>query len=49
MKLAQICLDVVDGLYSFKCSAPVYVIMDLKALCAAGELMEYNLYICQGN
>lgn len=36
------CLDVVDGPYSFKYNSPVNVAMGLKALCAAGELMEYN-------
>lgn len=35
-------LDVIDGLYSFKCSSPVNVPMVLKALCVVGELMEYN-------
>lgn len=40
MKPTHMCLDVVDGLYSFKHSSPVNVIMSLKPLCAAGELRE---------
>lgn len=35
-------LNTVDGLYSFKCSSPVNVALGLRALCASGELMEYN-------
>lgn len=42
MKPTHLCLDVVDGLYSFKCSSPVNIIMSLKGLCAAGALMEYS-------
>lgn len=49
MKLAQMCLDVVEVVYSFKCRAPVNVIVGLKALCAASELMEYNVHMCQGS
>lgn len=40
MKATHMCLHVVDGLYSFKCSSPVNIIMSLKALWAAGDLME---------
>lgn len=45
----QMCLDVVDGPYSFKCNSPVnFVVMDLKGLCAAGELIEYNHTFVEG-
>lgn len=44
----QMCLDVVDGPYSFKCNSPVNVAMDFKALCAAGELIDYNHTFVEG-
>lgn len=37
MRLAQMCLDVVDSLYPFKHISPVNVGTGLKAHCTAGD------------
>lgn len=36
------CVDDLDGLYSSKCNCLANIVMDLKVLGVAGELMEYN-------